>query len=50
MNAGASWGRTAETTLVKTAESVSTAWTVPYVSVKQVSRETGMSVWSSNKQ
>lgn len=43
LNSGASWARTAETTPVKTVGSVLTVWMVQYVSVKQASRETGIS-------
>lgn len=43
LNSGASWGRTAEITPVKTVGSVLTVWMVQYVSVKQASKETGMS-------
>lgn len=47
LNSGASWVHTAEITPVKTAGSVSTVWMVQYVSVKQASKETGMSNMSS---
>lgn len=43
LNSGASWGHTAEITPVKTVGSVLTVWMAQYVSVKQASKETGMS-------